>query len=98
MVEIATSQEKVMTDWLRKHNIPFWFRTSLSGGYYELGDIVSILLPDNRVGLCITDKENILLKKVVAQEGWTVVNIQAPHLNRKLDEVMLSALKGEEVL
>ena len=110
MVEQVMSDiETLVYNWLIKHNIAFTFQSSLSGGIYELGgSVVDFILPEYRIGLRVMGEywhrgvaksgTDLIQKERLQAMGLTIVDLQEDDLHNRLEETMVKALRGEEML
>ena len=107
--QAMTSPEAIIYDYLTKRKIPFEFQTSLMGGIYELGGaVVDFILPELNIGLRVQGEywhrgisksgSDLIQKENLAAMGFVVVDLQEDDLHNRLEETMVKALRGEEML
>ena len=109
MEEPYTDIERIVLNWLNRHKIVYQFATSLRGGFYELGGaVVDFILPERRLAWrvqgtywhrgVIPEGKDVIQRELLAELGYTVVDLWEQNIHNRLEETMMKALRGEEML
>ena len=102
--------EKIIFDWLTRHNIQFEFQSSFSGGRYELGgSVVDFVLGDLNIliraqgdyyhsGVEKSATDDVQ-RELLESQGWIVVDIYGSDLEtpEEVNNTLTKALRGEEM-
>ena len=106
---IMSDIEKIVYDYLIRRGIQFRFQTAFAGGHFELGGtVVDFLLDDLNLawrvqgeyyhrGVSVEGKDEIQ-KEMLTALGWVVVDLWSDDIFNQLEETMMKALRGEEML
>jgi len=106
---IYTDIEKIVIDWLTRHNIEFQFQTSIKGGFFELGGaVVDFLIPDLWLAWRVQGEHwhrgiapegrDLIQREMLAEMGYTVVDLWGEDITNKTNETLTKAMLGEEML
>ena len=106
---ISSDIEKLVLQLLIRNRIHFEFATSFRGGFYSLGGaVVDFLLPEERLAFRVQGEywhrgvtkegSDLIQREMLAEEGWTVVDLWGDDLKRDLEGTMRLAMQGQEVL
>lgn len=106
---IFTDIEEIVYNWLVKHKIVFTFQSSLSGGRYELGgSVVDFILDNRNIAIRVLGEywhrgvakegSDLLQKENLSALGWVVIDLWSSDIENRLEETMIKALRGEEML
>lgn len=109
MDEIYTDLEKLVIDWLTRHNIEYKFSSSIAGGHYSLGGaVVDFLLPNRGLAWRVhgeywhtgieIEGHDATQRELLTGLGWHIVDLWQDDLENRLEETMRKALLGEEML
>lgn len=101
MDTIATPLELQVIDYLEEKEIDYEFKTNLTGGFYDLSDIVvDFLLPKNWMAwrLRTQEAEGVaeIQRQMLEAEGLTVIDLFESDLISRFDETLELALQGTE--
>ena len=106
---IASNLELIVMRWLDRRGIIYAFQTSLRGGFYQLGGaVVDFIIPDGMLAWRIfgeywhrgVEKEgtDLLQRELLGELGYTIVDLWGLDIENRLDETLIKALAGEEML
>ena len=109
VTQIGTDIEMMVMAWLDKRQIAYEFKSSLLGGFFELGGaVVDFLLPDRNLAWRVMGEfwhrgvqksgSDLIQKENLSAMGWTVVDIWSMDLENRFEETMRLALQGQEQL
>ena len=110
MVEqVMSGTEEIVYRWLVKKKIDFQFQTSLMGGFYSLGGaVVDFLFPNRMLAWRVHGEywhsgvekrgSDLIQKELLANLGYTVVDLWEDDIRDRTDETLTKALLGQEML
>ena len=103
-----TVPEGIVLEWLDRRKIPFQFQTSLSGGFFALGDaVVDFIVKENLAWRIMgeywhqgIEKEgsNLIQREMLTGLGYTTVALLEDDLMNRSEETLIKALQGIEIL
>lgn len=109
VTEIGTDIEMMVLAWLNKRQIAYEFKSSLLGGFFELGGaVVDFLLRERGLAWRVMGEfwhrgvtkegSDLIQKENLSAMGWTVVDLWSSDLEDRLEETLTKALQGIEML
>ncbi len=107
--EVMSDLERIVYNWLTRHNIQYDFQTSLRGGHYQLGGtVVDFLIRDRSLAWRVQGEyfhkgvtkegSDLIQREMLAELGWIVVDLFADDITERTNETLTKALQGVEML
>ena len=106
---VMTDIESMVAQWLSRNKIVFSFQLWMAGGPYELGgSVVDFTLDELGIALRVMGEywhrgisksgSDLIQKESLSAQGWRVIDLWEDDIKNRLEETMLKALRGEEML
>ena len=105
---VASNLERIVYDYLVRHNIEFRFQTSIAGGIFALGGSVVDFIVEPNLAWRIRGEywhrgvektgSDAIQKEMLITKGYVVVDILADDILNNLEQTLTLALQGQEML